>query len=84
MNKSYRVINPFDELVNIFPIDSQMNCGIMILSGELQLVKSLVTLNFINKNTRLLIPGIVANEGSSLRMSETVVKGNAVHDTIGR
>ena len=81
--KSYHYINPFDELINIFPIMQQMSCGVLVQSGELQLCKCSVTLAFINKNNKLLIPGVVANEGSTLKMTDCSIKGNLNHDTIG-
>ena len=28
--KSYHYINPFDELINIFPIMQQMSCGVLV------------------------------------------------------
>jgi len=60
-----------------------MNCIIFVKSGKLYLEDALLSLNFIVKSHKNVIPALVVNEGSEITMNRTEIKGNKHHETIG-
>ena len=44
--ENWKALNPFEELINEFPIQNSMNCGIFIDSGEIILDNCVLTLKY--------------------------------------
>ena len=47
---AYSNVNPENELINKFPIDSSMNCIILLNGGKLFLEDALLSLKFLTNN----------------------------------
>lgn len=75
--------NPENELINKYPIDQDMNTIIFLAGGKLILQDSLLSLSFIVKSFKNILPALVCIPGSDLVMQRCEVKGNQNHETIG-
>lgn len=75
--------NPENEYINKVPIDINMNCIILLNGGKLFIEDALLSLNFIVKSHKNIIPALVVNEGTEIILNRCEIKGNKNHETIG-
>src|SRR3990167_3932531 len=60
-----------------------MNCGIMLKRGTLQLRNAKINLNLIVKTKQALLPGIIVLNNSTLSMSFCELRGSNIYPTVG-
>jgi len=75
--------DPYQELVNKFEIDANMNVIILLNGGKLYLEDCMLSLNFIVKTHVNILPALVINEGAEAILNKCEIKGNKNHLTIG-
>ena len=75
--------SPENELINKYPFDPNMNSIIFLNGGKLFMEESLLSLSFIVKAYKNILPALVCNEGTEIVLNRVEVKGNKNHETIG-
>jgi len=60
-----------------------MNSIIFLNGGKLFMEESLLSLSFIVKAYKNILPALVCNEGTEIVLNRVEVKGNKNHETIG-
>lgn len=60
-----------------------MNTIIYLNGGKLYMEESLLSLSFIVKSHKNILPALICNEGTELVLSKCEIKGNKNHETIG-
>lgn len=75
--------DPYQELVNKFEIDQNLNSIILLNGGKLYLEDCMLSLNFIVKTHVAILPALVVNEGAEAIVNKCEIKGNKNHLTVG-
>ncbi|CAK85226.1 unnamed protein product (macronuclear) [Paramecium tetraurelia] len=69
--------NPDEEFVNKVPIDTGMNCVVLLNGGKLFMEDCLIALNFIVKSFKGILPGIAINNGAEALFIRCEIKGTS-------
>lgn len=71
--------NPENELINKYPMDREMNTIVYVESGQMVLKDCLLSLSFIVKSHKNILPALVCVDHTQLILDNCEIKGNQQH-----
>ncbi|CAD8139625.1 unnamed protein product [Paramecium pentaurelia] len=69
--------NPDEEFVSKVPIETNMNCVVLLNGGKLFMEECFIALNFIVKSFKGILPGIAINNGAEAQLNRCEIKGTS-------